>query len=117
MTFGETRARIPTTGAERKQRRRSGSEPLVAVVQATDLGRFDNLAPGRRGHGSRLRRVLAQRKMRSCPVVVGEVSSQNPPKMPLAEDDDVIEAFSSHGTDQALRVWILPFFVPISMKV
>jgi hypothetical protein len=28
--------------------------------------------------------------------------------MPLAEDDDVIEALAANGSDQPLRVWILP---------
>ena len=41
-------------------------------------------------------------------MIVGEVSGECAPKMPLGEDDHVIETFATNGSDHALDVGILP---------
>src|SRR5476651_1196023 len=46
--------------------------------------------------------------MRSRPVIITEIRGEEPSQMPLAEDDHVIQTLAANGSDQALRVWILP---------
>ena len=46
--------------------------------------------------------------MRPHAVVMVAIGREDPQQMGLAEDDDVIEAFSTDRTDQPLRVPILP---------
>ena len=54
------------------------------------------------------RGILTQGKMRSELVVVAGVGRKDLAQMGLAEDDDVIQAFSAGRADQPLRVSILP---------
>jgi hypothetical protein len=72
--FGETRERISTTGACRKQRHCSGSAALVAAMQAADRGCLGNPAQDWRVDAPRIRRVLAQAQMGSRPVVASTPS-------------------------------------------
>jgi hypothetical protein len=46
--------------------------------------------------------------MRSEPVVIAGVGREDPAKLVLAEDDDVIEAFPADRADQSLRMPVLP---------
>jgi hypothetical protein len=78
------------------------------MVQAADLGQFDDLAHGWRVDRSRLGRVFAQRQMGSRPMVVAEIGFQDPVQVLLAEDDDVVEAISPYGTHKPFGIWILP---------
>lgn len=82
--------------------------PVVAVVQPADhrampdrsnVGSFH-----RPGHGT----ILRKAQMRTTPVVVLDVASQDTAEMPIAENDHMIEALPSHCPDEALHVWILP---------
>ena len=59
-------------------------EARIAVVQATDFWALDSLAHTGWVDGSRIRRVFAKRKMGSRPVVIGEVSLQDPTEVLLA---------------------------------
>jgi hypothetical protein len=78
------------------------------MVQTGDLRQLDNLAHARRLDSSWLGRILSEREMGSRPVVVGEVGSEDAKQVTLAENDKVIEAFTSHGTHKALCIWVLP---------
>jgi hypothetical protein len=46
--------------------------------------------------------------MRSETVVIAGVGREDPAKLVLAEDDDVIEAFPADRADQSLRMPVLP---------
>ena len=46
--------------------------------------------------------------MRSCRVIIGKTGSQEPLEMTLVQDDDMIEALTAHGADQAFEIGILP---------
>jgi hypothetical protein len=46
--------------------------------------------------------------MRSRPLIIGEIHGQQPSQMMLAEDDDVVQALAPDGSDQSLRIRILP---------
>jgi hypothetical protein len=86
----------------------SGGEARVAVVQTTDFWALDDLAHTGWVDGSRIRRILAKRKMRSRPVVIGKVSLQDPMEVLLAEDNHVVKAFSADGAHETFSIWILP---------
>jgi len=86
----------------------SGGEALVPVVQAADLGSRDALAHGWRVSLSRVGRVLAQRQMRPCPVIAGEIRFQDFVKMAFTEDDDMVETLPPHGSHEAFSKRILP---------
>ena len=86
----------------------SRSSTLVAMVEPADLGQFDDLAHARRLDRPWLGRILAQREMRARLVIVRKVSFQNSMEMALAEDDHVVETFSTYGAHQAFGIRILP---------
>ena len=54
------------------------------------------------------RRILAQGQMRSQFVVIDGVGCKDLAQVGLAEDDDVIEAFSADRADQSFRMPVLP---------
>jgi hypothetical protein len=49
--------------------------------------------------------------MGSCALIVGEVRGQRVTQVPLAENDDMVEALAAHRADEALRERILPWAV------
>ncbi len=62
------------------------------MKSAEDRPRSDLAAPL---NGTTERRVLGEREV--CPgvIIIGGICSEDPAQMALAEDDDVIEAFST----------------------
>src|SRR6266508_2613045 len=80
--------------------------PRVAMVQsAEDWCGHDGSGSL---HGSSQRRVLAQPQMRARLIVIKRVRRQNPSQMTFAYDQDVIQAVTAEGTDQAFNICILP---------
>jgi hypothetical protein len=86
----------------------SGCASLVTVVQAADFRERDRAAFVRSLHAAWRRRVFRQGEMGPRSVIVENISGERAPQMRLIEDDHVIEALAAHGTDQALRIRILP---------
>jgi hypothetical protein len=78
------------------------------MVETADLGQLHDLAHARWMDSPRLGCVLPERQMRSGLVVVGEAGLQDPTEMPPAEDDDMVEAFSTYRIHKALRIRVLP---------
>ena len=71
-------------------------------MQPTNQRERDYVAHVRRLHGSRLRRVLAERQMLAARVIVlGNVSPKQPSEVRVVEYDDVIEQLSPESADQA----------------
>ena len=101
--FAEREARKPPTVAS--------SSPLVTVMQSADL-RDGNHATTPRLSLPRDGRVALQREMGPDAVVVGDVCHQNPPQVPLAEHDQVVEALPTNRADGALREMVLPGRLP-----
>ena len=96
-------------GPRPRRRRQSGPrDAAVAMVKPADAGRADHSAGVSCFDRSRNRRVPVQDQVRSVFVIVREVPRQEPSQVGLAQDDDVVEALSAHGSNHALRVWILP---------
>ena len=81
---------------------------VVAVVQAADQRNGDN--PAERWWRDRpgVWRVLRQREMRPRLVVVRQVPTQDAGQSGFIPDDYVIKALASNGTDDPLRVRVLP---------
>jgi hypothetical protein len=77
-------------------------------MQATDFGNREDRAEFRRVDWPSVRGVLVEREVSAGPVVVGEVRGQNAAQMPLAEDNDMVQALASHGADEPFRKRILP---------
>src|SRR2546428_5761359 len=46
--------------------------------------------------------------MCSRPMIIGNVRGQETSQMPLAEDDHVVQTLAPNGSDQSLRIRILP---------
>ena len=77
-------------------------------MKAADLREGDDAPARRRLDFSRKWAIVAERLMWTRCVVVDEVGAQQPTQMPLVEHDDVVEAFSANGPDDALGEGILP---------
>ena len=80
----------------------------VAVVQAANFRKLYD--PARRGEldGSEVGRVFLEREVRARLMVIDEVAVQDAAQVPLAEDENVIQALASDRTDQALHERVLP---------
>jgi hypothetical protein len=68
--------------------------PDVAMMQAADFGNREDHAEFRRLDWPSVRRVLVEREVSSCGVIVGEIRGQNASQMPLAENDDMIQTLA-----------------------
>src|SRR2546425_9601910 len=52
--------------------------------------------------------ILVEREVSAGPVIVRKIRGQHASQVPLAEDDDMVQALATHGADEALREGILP---------
>ena len=78
------------------------------MVQAANFRKLYD--PARRGDldGPKVGRVFFEREMRARLMVIDEVAGQDAAQVPLAEDENVIQALASDRTDQALHERVLP---------
>jgi hypothetical protein len=74
----------------------SGRDALVVMVQATDFLDLDDESSVDCMGLTPVRAVHRERLVRSPPVVVAEVVSEDPLQVPLADHDHVIEAFAPY---------------------
>jgi hypothetical protein len=85
----------------------SGGATFVTVMQTAYLRERHDLACAGRLDRSGVRRVLTEREVRACAVVVGEVRLEDRMQVGLAEDDDVVKAVAANGAHEALHEGIL----------
>jgi len=78
------------------------------MVQATDFGNRDDRAEVRRLDSPSVGCVLVEREVSASPMIVREVCGQDASQMPLAKDDDMLQALASHRANESLREGILP---------
>jgi hypothetical protein len=83
----------------------------VAVMQATNFGNRDDGAELRRLDRPSVGSILVERQVSASLVIVGEVRGEETSKVPLAEDDDVVEALAPDRPDESLGEGILPWAV------
>jgi hypothetical protein len=82
---------------------------LIAMMQAADLREGNNVIPcGGSLYRTRPWTVLVERKMRSRLMMILKIARQDAAQVTLAEDDNVIQAFTSDRTDETLGVGVLP---------
>ena len=78
------------------------------MMQSANFRERDDGSFCRRLDASCRRRVLLQGQMCARPMIVGEIRGQETSQMPLTEDDHVVQTLAPNGSDQSLRIRILP---------
>ena len=73
-------------------------------MQATDFRKRDDSSDSARLNWTRLRAILAERKMSARVLVVVNVGGQYAAQMALVEDHDVIQTLAANRADHALGV-------------
>ena len=68
------------------------------MVQAADFGTLHDLAHRGKLDGPERGRVLVEREVRACLMVIGEVAGEDAAQVSLAEDEHVIETFAEDQT-------------------
>src|SRR5260370_36461685 len=76
--------------------------------QATDFGNRDDRAERWRLDWPSVGCILVEREVSAGPVIVREVRGQDASQVPLAENDDMVQALAAHRAEEALREGILP---------
>ena len=82
------------------------------MVEATDFAKRHDPAGLRPFDGPPVGRVLVEREMRACAVIVREIRGQDATQVRLAEHDDMVQAPSPHRANEPFRKRILPSFAP-----
>mgnify|MGYP001817640798 CR=1 FL=1 len=77
-------------------------------MKPTNHGELDDLPLIRRLYLPRIRGVLFQRQMCPATVIVDEIISKNSPQVILTNDDQMVDAVPAQGSNQPLRIGILP---------
>ena len=78
------------------------------MVEAADFANRDDPAEFWLLDWPAVGRILVERQVSACPVVVLEVASQGTAEVLFAEDDDVIQTLAPDRADEALREGVLP---------
>ncbi len=86
----------------------SGCAPLVVSLEATHVWKLDNLPIRGRLHRAMIWRIHLQGLMNSPAMVKIDVRTDNAAQMPLAKDNDVVQALSTERSDNPFPVGILP---------
>jgi hypothetical protein len=81
------------------------------MVQPSDFGKRHDRAHLGPLDGSPVGRILLEREVSSCVVVVREVACQDAPWVPFAQNENMIQALAPDRAD-ALRKGILPRTLP-----
>src|SRR4051794_35251867 len=82
------------------------------MVQSTDFRYRDDTSLFEALNRSRFRSVFAERQMRTTPRVVFDQHPEPAPQIPLADDDDVVQALPANRSNYPLDVCPLPWRAP-----
>src|SRR5574337_418877 len=85
-----------------------GQAAFREVMKPADLRYFDHLAERRRLDGPTDGGIFVERQMSPAMLVVFEILLQHPTQANLAENDDVIQAFTADRPNEPLGVAVLP---------
>ena len=80
----------------------------VSMVEATDFAKRHDPAGSWPFDRPPVGRVLVEREMRSCAVIVREVRGQDATEVAFAQNEDMIEALAPDRTDEPFHERILP---------
>jgi hypothetical protein len=78
------------------------------MMQAADFGNRDDHAEVRRLDSPSVGCVLVEREVSASTMIVREVRCQDAFEMPLAKNDDMVQALASHRADEPLGEGVLP---------
>jgi hypothetical protein len=78
------------------------------MVQATDMGKRDNISHLGGFYSTSFRRILIQRYVRSARMIISEVLAKDSTQVPLIENNNMIQTVSAYGPDNSLNERILP---------
>ena len=78
------------------------------MMQPTNLRDGNGITFGRRFNATWDRRVAIKRQVASGIVIVVEITRKDAVQMPFIQHDDVVEALSPYGADDAFAVRALP---------
>src|SRR5262245_12771816 len=78
------------------------------MMQVTDFGNRDDRTERWLVDQPSVGCILVEREMSAGPVIVREVRGEDASQVPLAENDDMVQALAPHRTDEALRKGIRP---------
>ena len=78
------------------------------MMQAADFGNRGDRAEFRRLNWASVGRILVEREVSASLVIVREVRGEEASQVPLAENDNVVEALAPDRADESLREGILP---------
>jgi hypothetical protein len=81
---------------------------LIAIMETAHLREGNNVACGGKLHATRPWAVLFEREMGSGVMMILKIAQQNAAQVTLAEDDNVIQAFTADRTDETLDMGVLP---------
>ena len=87
---------------------RSGCASLIVTIQAAGFSDLHGRADLGALHRPRRRAIHGKRAVTAPAVVVREVVAEEPPQMPLVEDDDVVQALAADAADHPLDERVLP---------
>ena len=79
------------------------------MVESTDLSEFDDSPFTGKLDRSPIRRVLTQGKVRSHSVVIIYILGQDSLQVSGPKYDDMVQALTPDGANNAFRVWVLPW--------
>ena len=79
------------------------------VVESTDLFEFEDSPFTGKLDRSPIRRVLTQGKVRSHSVVIIYILDQDSLQVSGPKYDDMVQALTPDGANNAFRVWVLPW--------
>ena len=82
--------------------------PHVSMMQATDFGNRHDHAKLRPVDRPDVWRILLEREVSSCTVIVGEVACQDAAQVPLAQNENMVQTLATYRANEPLREGILP---------
>ena len=86
----------------------SGGQAFVAMVKSTNFREGYDPSRVRSAHRARFGSILAQRQVRSAPMIIGEIAREQPVQVSLAEHDDMVQTFAADRTNQPFDIRGLP---------
>ena len=78
------------------------------MMQATDFRNLHDPPGLGELDGPDVRRILVEGEVSASPVIVREVCGEDASQVPLAENDDMVQALAANRADESLREGILP---------
>ncbi len=77
-----------------------GGESGISVMEATYLRDGNHVAQGGGLHRPRIGRILLERQVRPARMIVIKVISKDSPQVPLAQDNHMVETFTTNRSDE-----------------